>query len=197
MVYGLVKPLYEQAVVLAKHICGLEAQGYEGSILATQLKISGVDVYSIGSFQEDSTNKSIKIFDEVEGTYKKLVFQEGKIIGAVLFGDTSDRTKLQNMIIKKQDVSDFEKVTIFQSSGSDTAVASMAATEIICNCNGVSKGAIIEAVQIHGCSSVEEVKACTKASGSCGGCKPLVSELLSYIHSDEFDEVVMDIVNRG
>jgi nitrite reductase (NADH) large subunit len=84
-----------------------------------------------------------------------------------------------------------ETVSIFQSSGPDTAVASMAATEIICNCNGVSKGTIMEAVQIHGCSSVEEVKACTKASGSCGGCKPLVSELLSYIHSDEFDEVVM------
>jgi nitrite reductase (NADH) large subunit len=192
MVYGLVKPLYEQAGVLAKHICGLETQGYEGTILATQLKISGVDVYSIGSFQEDSTNKAIKIFDEVEATYKKLVFQEGKIIGAVLFGDTRDRTKLQNMIIKKQDVSDLETVTIFQSSGSEVAVASMATTEIICNCNGVTKGAITEAVHIHGCSSVEEIKACTKASGSCGGCKPLVSELLSYIQSDEFADVVME-----
>ncbi|MGI8387025.1 nitrite reductase large subunit NirB [Robertmurraya sp. P23] len=192
MVYGLVKPLYEQAVVLAKRICGVDGQGYEGTVLATQLKISGVDVFSIGTFQEDSASKSIKIQDEVEGTYKRLVFQEDKIIGAVLFGDTSDRTKLQNMILKKQDVSDIEKVTIFQSSGSGTAVTSMAATEIICNCNGVSKGTIIEAVQIHGCSTVDDVKACTKASGSCGGCKPLVSELLSYIHSDEFDEIKIE-----
>ncbi len=192
MVYGLVKPLYEQAEVLAKHICGVEGHGYEGTVLATQLKISGVDVYSIGAFQEDPTKKSIKIHDEVEGTYKRLVFQEEKMIGAVLFGDTSDRLKLQNMILKKQDVSDVEKVTIFQSSGSKTAVSSMAVTEIICNCNGVSKGAIIEAVQNHGCSTVDEVKACTKASGSCGGCKPLVAELVSYIHDDEFDEVKME-----
>ncbi len=192
MVYGLVKPLYEQAVVLAKRICGVDGQGYEGTVLATQLKISGVDVFSIGAFQEDSASKSIKIHDEVEGTYKRLVFQEDKIIGAVLFGDTGERTKLQNMILKKQDVSEIEKVTIFQSSGSGTAVTSMAATEIICNCNGVSKGTIIEAVQIHGCSTVDDVKACTKASGSCGGCKPLVSELLAYIHSDEFDEIKIE-----
>lgn len=192
MVYGLVKPLYEQAVVLAKRICGVDAHSYEGTVLATQLKISGVDVFSIGAFQEDSVKKSIKIHDEVEGTYKRLVFQEDKIIGAVLFGDTSDRTKLQNMILKKQDVSDVEKVTIFQANGSESAVSSMAATEIICNCNGVSKGTIIEAVQSHGCSTVDDVKACTKASGSCGGCKPLVSELLSYIHSDEFDEMKIE-----
>ncbi|MGS2780065.1 nitrite reductase large subunit NirB [Robertmurraya sp. GLU-23] len=192
MVYGLVKPLYEQAVVLANRICGVDGQSYEGTVLATQLKISGVDVYSIGAFQEDPAKKSIKIHDEVEGTYKRLVFQEDKIIGAVLFGDTSDRTKLQNMILKKQDVSDMEKVTIFQSSGSGTAVSSMAATEIICNCNGVSKGTIIEAVQSQGCSTVDDVKACTKASGSCGGCKPLVSSLLSYIHSDEFDEMKIE-----
>jgi nitrite reductase (NADH) large subunit len=192
MVYGLVKPLYEQAVVLAKRICGVDGQSYEGTVLATQLKISGVDVFSIGAFQEDSATRSIKIHDEVEGTYKRLVFQEDKLIGAVLFGDTSDRTKLQNMILKKQDVSEIEKVTIFQASGSGTTVSSMAVTELICNCNGVSKGAIIEAVQNHGCSTIDDVKACTKASGSCGGCKPLVSELLSYIHSDEFDEIKIE-----
>jgi len=189
MVYGLVKPLYDQATILAKNLCQVNSKGYQGSVLATQLKISGVDVFSIGEFQESTTTKSIKIYDEVNQSYKKLVFQEEKIVGAVLFGDTSDGVKLQSMILNKQDVSDIEKVTIFQSNPAKNSVSTMAATEIICNCNGVTKGGIIEAVHNYGCTTVEEVKACTKASGSCGGCKPLVSELLSSIHSDEFEEV--------
>ena len=191
MVYGLVKPLYEQGQVLAKRICGIDSKGYEGSVLSTQLKISGVDVFSVGEFQEDKRSKSIKIFDDLEGVYKKLVFQDQKIIGAVLFGDTNERTRLLDMILKKQDVSDVEKVTLFQSTNTGgNSIASMALSGIICNCNGVSKGTIIEAVQAGGLSTVDQVKKCTKASGSCGGCKPLVSELLTYIDSDEFNEVV-------
>jgi nitrite reductase (NADH) large subunit len=191
IVYGLVKPLYDQGKILAKRICGLESKGYEGTILSTQLKISGVDVFSVGQFTSDESLKSIEIHDELEGTYKKLVFEDSKIVGAVLFGDTRDRTRLLDMIMKKQDVSDIEKVTLFQSSsGAGDSIASMAHSEMICNCNGVPKGAIIEAVLKNGLTTVEQVKKCTKASSSCGGCKPLVSDLLSYIQSDEFDEVI-------
>ncbi|WP_026567239.1 nitrite reductase large subunit NirB [Bacillus sp. UNC41MFS5] len=191
MVYGLVKPLYDQGKVLAKRICGLEGRGYEGTILSTQLKISGVDVFSVGQFSCDERLKSLKIYDEVDGVYKKIVFDESKMVGAVLFGDTSDRTRLLDMILKKQDVSDLEKVTLFQGlNGDGNSVASMAPSEMICNCNGVAKGAIIEAVQKNGLTTVDEVKKCTKASGACGGCKPLVADLLNYIHSGEFDEVI-------
>ena len=191
IVYGLVKPLYDQGKVLAKRICGLECKGYEGTILSTQLKISGVDVFSVGQFTCDERFKSIEIHDELDGVYKKLVFDESKLVGAVLFGDTSDRTRLLDMILKKQNVSDVEKVTLFQAlRGAEGSVASMSPSEIICNCNSVPKGAIIEAVLKTGCSTVEQVKKCTKASASCGGCKPLVSELLTYIQSDEFDEVI-------
>jgi nitrite reductase (NADH) large subunit len=191
IVYGLVKPLYDQGKILAKRICGLESKGYEGTILSTQLKISGVDVFSVGQFASDESLKLIEIYDELDGTYKKLVFEDSKIVGAVLFGDTRDRTRLLDMITKKQDVADVEKVTLFQSSsGGGDSIASMAHSEMICNCNGVPKGAIIEAVLKNGLTTVEQVKKCTKASSSCGGCKPLVSDLLSYIQSDEFDEVI-------
>ncbi|MBT2736076.1 nitrite reductase large subunit NirB [Bacillus sp. ISL-7] len=191
IVYGLVKPLYDQGKILAKRICGLESKGYEGTILSTQLKISGVDVFSVGQFTSDESLKSIEIHDELDGSYKKLVFEDSKIVGAVLFGDTRDRTRLLDMITKKQDVADVEKVTLFQSSsGGGDSIASMAHSEMICNCNGVPKGAIIEAVLKNGLTTVEQVKKCTKASSSCGGCKPLVSDLLSYIQSDEFDEVI-------
>ncbi len=191
MVYGLVKPLYEQGKILAKRICGIDSDGYEGSVLSTQLKISGVDVFSVGQFIEDETAKAVTIHNAADGIYKKAVFREDKMIGAVLFGDTKDGTKLLDIIVKQRDVSDTDKVSLLQSSsGGDNEVAQMAHSSIICNCNGVSKGSIIEAVQTKGLTTVEEIKACTKASGSCGGCKPLVADLLAYIQSDDFEEVI-------
>lgn len=191
MVYGLVKPLYEQGKILAKRICGIDSEGYEGSVLSTQLKISGVDVFSVGQFIEDETAKAVTIHNAADGIYKKAVFRDDKMIGAVLFGDTKDGTKLLDIIVKQRDVSDTDKVSLLQSSsGGGNEVAQMAHSSIICNCNGVSKGSIIEAVQTKGLTTVEEIKACTKASGSCGGCKPLVADLLAYIQSDDFEEVI-------
>lgn len=189
IVYGLVKPLYEQGEVLAKHICEMKCQGYQGSVLSTQLKVSGVELFSVGDFLGDETTKSITTFDELDGIYKKVVFQGRKIIGAVLYGDTKASTRLLDMILKRQEVSSEEKGALFQTPGTtEGLIASMANHDIICNCNAVSKGAIIDAVQNKGLTTVEQVKQCTKASGSCGGCKPAVTELLAYIQSNLSDE---------
>jgi nitrite reductase (NADH) large subunit len=191
MVYGLVQPLYEQGKALAKRICGIEGQGYEGSVLSTQLKISGIDLFSVGAIHDkNSSIQSIKIYDEVQRVYKKVVFQDHKIIGAVLFGDTKERTKLLDMILKHQDVSDIFKVSLFaQAKDDDFSFASIPASKIICNCNSVTKGTIQEAIQREGLTTVEEIKKCTKASSSCGGCKPLVSDLLSYIQNNEVEKI--------
>jgi nitrite reductase (NADH) large subunit len=192
MNYGLVQPLYEQGKALAKRICGIEGQGYEGSVLSTQLKISGVDLFSVGVIHDkDSSNQSIKIYDEVKSVYKKVVIQDHKIIGAVLFGDTNERTRLLDMILKQQDVSDLEKVSLFPKVKEvGLSTASIPASKIICNCNSVTKGAIQEAIQREGLTTVEGIKKCTKASSSCGGCKPLVADLLSYIRNNEIEEVL-------
>jgi len=191
MVYGLVKPLFEQGKVLAGHICGQECQGYQGSILSTQLKISGVDVFSVGQFVGDETTKAITVHDEFNGVYKRVVFQENKMVGAVLFGDTGDGSKLLNLIVEKKDIPDREKNRLFQlTEDGENSVASMAYSDIVCNCNAVTKGSIIEAVQEKGLTTIEQVKKCTKASGSCGGCKPLVAQMLTYIQSDSFDEFI-------
>jgi nitrite reductase (NADH) large subunit len=191
MIYGLVQPLYEQAKALANRICGIEGPGYVGSVLSTQLKISGVDLFSVGVIHDkDSLIQSIKIYDDVERVYKKVVFQDHKIIGAVLFGDTKERTKLLEMILKHQDVSDLEKVSLFpQAMEDEFSTSSIPASKIICNCNSVTKGTIQEAILREGFTTVEEVKKCTKASSSCGGCKPLVADLLSYIRNNEFEKV--------
>ncbi|WP_141432814.1 nitrite reductase large subunit NirB [Bacillus sp. 03113] len=188
--YGLVAPLYEQGKVLAKHICGVESAPYKGSVVSTQLKVSGVEVFSAGDFIENEDKKSIKVFDEQDGIYKKIVLRGNQIVGAVLFGDSSDGNRLFSMIQKHADISDTAKISILQPVGQDAGtslVASMSDEEVICGCNGVSKGTIVEAIQKQGCTSVDEIKACTSASRSCGGCKPLVAEVLQHTLGAEFD----------
>lgn len=190
IVYGLVAPLYEQGKALAADICGKAAKPYEGSVLSTQLKVSGVEVFSAGDFMEDETKKSIKVFDEQEGVYKKIVLRGNQIVGAVLFGDSKDGNRLFSMIQKQSDISDTSKVALLQPVGGEaeeSLVAAMAADDIICGCNGVSKGTIVQAIQEKGCTSVDAIKACTSASRSCGGCKPLVADLLQHTLGAEFD----------
>lgn len=184
MVYGLVQPLYEQGKILASRICGNDGQGYLGSVLSTQLKISGVDLFSVGSFHEKDS-KSIKIFDEEAGVYKKIVFQNHRIIGAVLYGDTKERTTLLDMILKQQDISDIEKVSLFpRAKENGMTVTSMPASKVVCHCNSVTKGSILETIHREGLTTIEEIKKCTKASSSCGGCKPIVEELLANAKND-------------
>ncbi|MFE4812730.1 nitrite reductase large subunit NirB [Peribacillus simplex] len=186
MVYGLVAPLYEQGKVLAKKICGLEGKAYEGSVLSTKLKVSGVDVFSAGEIFEDDQAKSIKEFNEWNGTYKKVMIRNGKISGAVLFGDTKESNNLLSMINKNADVSEYLKVgTIGDTS---TLVTSMSHEEIVCGCNGVTKGDIVTAIETQGLTSIEEVKGCTNASRSCGGCKPLVGDILELTLGADFSE---------
>jgi nitrite reductase (NADH) large subunit len=170
VVYGLVAPLYEQGKVLAKKVCGGEGEAYEGSVLSTKLKVSGVDVFSAGEIFEDKHTKSIKEFNEWSGTYKKVLIRDEKISGAVLFGDTSEGTKLLSMINKGAEVSEYFETKKSGEAGV-SLVASMPNEEIICGCNGVTKGEIVQAIETQGLTSIEEVKGCTNASRSCGGCK--------------------------
>ena len=87
--YGLVEPAYEQARVLAAHLSG-EPATYDGSVLATNLKVSGVNVFSAGDFIGAPGTEQIVLTDPGLGSYKKLVIANGKLVGAVLFGDTGD-----------------------------------------------------------------------------------------------------------
>jgi nitrite reductase (NADH) large subunit len=87
--YGLVEPAYEQARVLAAHLCS-ETAKYDGSVLATNLKVSGVNVFSAGDFIGAPGTEQIVLTDPGLGAYKKLVIANGKLVGAVLFGDTGD-----------------------------------------------------------------------------------------------------------
>jgi nitrite reductase (NADH) large subunit len=87
--YGLVEPAYEQARVLARHLAG-GAASYAGSVVSTNLKVSGVSVFSAGDFMGADGSEAIVLNDFRRGTYKKLVISNGRLAGAVLVGDTSD-----------------------------------------------------------------------------------------------------------
>ncbi|RCW63893.1 nitrite reductase large subunit NirB [Saliterribacillus persicus] len=189
MVYGLVKPLYEQGVVLAKYLCNKLTAGYEGSTLSTQLKISGVDVFSVGDFTKNEETKAIQYHDEIASTYKKVFFKDNKVVGAVLFGDTSEASRILDVIVKKKFIPDDKKQVLLQPQDISTSyAATLPRADYVCTCNSVSKGAIIDCVLKKNLTTVQEVKTCTKASSSCGGCKPVVSELLTFIQSDHFHE---------
>jgi nitrite reductase (NADH) large subunit len=87
--YGLVEPAYEQARVLARHLAGKPA-AYQGSVVSTNLKVSGVSVFSAGDFMGGEGSESLVLTDRRRGTYKKLVVADGRLTGAVLIGDTVD-----------------------------------------------------------------------------------------------------------
>ena len=86
--YGLVEPAYAQAKALARHLAGLPAR-YEGSLLATNLKVSGVPVFSMGDFEGEGA-ETIVLEDQAAATYRKLVVRDSRLAGAVLVGDTTD-----------------------------------------------------------------------------------------------------------
>ncbi len=195
--YGLVAPLYEQGAVLAKHLAGVETKPYEGSVVYTKLKVSGVDVFSAGKFMDGPGTKAIKVHDEFTGIYKKVLVENGKVVGAVLFGDTSDSSRLLQMIKNGTDITGLEKTALLREPGVGGAstggsVAEMSDDSIICGCNGVSKGTICSAIREQGLTTVDEVKNCTSASRSCGGCKPLVGELLAHTLGDAYDKTAAE-----
>ena len=188
IVYGLVAPLYEQGKILANHICGIETKPYEGSVTGTQLKVAGVDLFSAGEIFEDGTTKSIMIYNEYEGIYKRVLTRNNIIVGIVLYGDTKDSTRLYRMLTKKEDISG---VSIFHTEctgeGGSGDIASMPNDELVCGCNGVTKGVIVEAIQAQGLTTLDQVSHCTNAGRSCGRCKPMVSQILAYTLGDQFD----------
>ncbi|MBM7553364.1 nitrite reductase large subunit NirB [Thalassobacillus pellis] len=191
-VYGLVKPLFEQAAILAKHLCQKQTSSYKGSILSTQLKVSGIDVFSAGDILPSSTTPTIQYRNDIEAIYKKVYFDGDRVIGAVLFGDTRGSTQLLEAITKQKVFLDQDKYSLLNTSSSTSKAASAPLSEHICTCNSVTKETIIHAVKKKSISTVEEVKKCTRASSSCGGCKPRVAELLDYIRSDSYDEETGD-----
>ncbi|KAF6577812.1 NAD(P)/FAD-dependent oxidoreductase [Paenibacillus sp. EKM212P] len=189
--YGLVAPLFEQGSVIAKHLAGAETEGYMGSVVSTKLKISGVDVFSAGEFITQPEHTVIVAKDEWKRTYKKVLLRENKIVGTVLFGDVSESASLQKYVRQQTLMTDEIYGQIMGTGCSNHGAKTLSAEtmeddEIVCGCNGVTKKAIVDAINDNGLTTVDEIKACTGATRSCGGCKPVVEQILQYVLGDSF-----------
>jgi nitrite reductase (NADH) large subunit len=113
--YGLVEPAYEQARVLARHLAGTAAQ-YNGSVVATNLKVSGVGVFSAGDFIGAEGSEAIVLSDISGGTYKKLVISQGRLTGAVLIGEVADALWYLELIRKRLPIAAIRKDMMFGRS---------------------------------------------------------------------------------
>jgi nitrite reductase (NADH) large subunit len=191
--YGLVAPIWDMCRTLAEVLTDNEA-AYEGSLLSTRLKVSGVDVFSAGKFGGGEGCEDIVFRDAARGVYKRLVIEDGKVAGAVLFGDAADGGWYFDLMRAGSPVADIRETLIFGRAiteglaGLDpsSAVAAMADTQEICGCNGVCKGVITGAITAKGLTTLDDVRAVTKASASCGSCTPLVEQLLKLTLGDGF-----------
>ena len=191
--YGLVAPLYEMAKALAAVLAGEIVTGYAGSVLSTKLKVTGIDVFSAGDFSEGDEKDEIVLRDPARGVYKRVVLRENRIIGAVLYGDTADGSWYFDLLKKGADITSMRDMLIFgqayQGGGvldPKAAIAALSDDAEICGCNGVCKGVIAKAIRAKGLTTLEDVRAQTKASASCGQCTSKVEALLAATLGDAY-----------
>jgi nitrite reductase (NADH) large subunit len=184
--YGLVAPLFEQAKVAANHLANLGIARYEGSVTSTKLKVTGIDLFSAGEFNESDGDETLVMQDRGAGVYKKLVLRDNRIKGAVMYGDTLDGTWYFQLLREGTDISAFRRTIMFgqhdlgdAGHGDETRIASLGPDAEICGCNGVCKGDIVDAIVKKGLFTLEDVRAHTKASSSCGSCTGLVESILA------------------
>jgi nitrite reductase (NADH) large subunit len=182
-IFGLVAPGYDMARIAAKHLAG-EAAEFNGADMSTKLKLMGVDVASIGdALGNTAGSRAYQFSDERKQVYKKIVVSDcGKFLqGAVLVGDAAEYGTLLQMMLNKIELPESPEFLILpQSDGKakpGLGVDALPAAAQICSCNNVSKGQICAAVA-GGVTNIGDLKACTKAGTSCGGCVPLVTQVM-------------------
>ncbi len=193
--YGLVAPLFEQAKVCANHLAQLGYSRYEGSLTSTKLKVTGIDLFSAGDFIGDDSTEDIVLKDAARGVYKKIVLKDNKIHGAVMYGDTVDGAWYFQLMRDEIDVSDLRENLMFgqhhlgdSGHGQTNRVAAMEDSAEVCGCNGICKGDIVKAIIGKKLFTLEEVRAHTKASSSCGSCTGLVEQLLAHTLGGDYSQ---------
>ena len=193
-VYGLVAPLYEMARVAAEHLAGDRAAAFVHNDTPTKLKVTGIDLFSLGDFADGDDRQEIVLRDAAAGVYKRLVLKDNRIIGTVLYGETTDGAWFNDLKKKQVDISEMRETLIFGQAyqgGSPldptAAVAALPDDAEICGCNGVCKGKITGLIIEKGLTSLDDVRAHTKASASCGSCTGLVEQLMTLTLGDAYN----------
>ncbi|MEH3085281.1 MAG: nitrite reductase large subunit NirB [Xylophilus ampelinus] len=182
--FGLVAPGYEMARVAARHIAGEAEAAFAGADMSTKLKLMGVDVASIGDAHGKTPgSRNYQYVDERRQVYKKIVVSEdGKqLLGAVLVGNADEYGTLLQMALNGIALPEDPEFLILPSSDGKAkpglGVDALPDAAQICSCNSVSKGQICAAVA-EGACTIAQLKSCTKAGATCGGCVPLVTQVM-------------------
>jgi len=193
-VYGLVAPLYEMARVAAANLAGDETARFVHVDTPTKLKVTGIDVYSLGDFADGDDREEIVLRDAAAGVYKRLILKDDRIIGTVLFGEVADGAWFNDLKKKSANISEMRDTLIFgpafQGGGASdpgAAVAALPDDAEICGCNGICKGKITGTIKAKGLTTLDEVRSHTKASASCGTCTGLVEQLMELTLGDAFN----------
>ncbi|WPU93236.1 nitrite reductase large subunit NirB [Mucilaginibacter sabulilitoris] len=184
MIYGLVAPGYEMADIVATYITGGE-KGFYGYDMSTKLKLIGVDVASFGdAFITEPDCRTIVFEDTHKGIYKRInITNDGKhLLGGILIGDADAYNMLLQTVNNKITLPPNPEDLILGSRGSEAnegaGVMNLPDEALICSCEAVTKSAICSSVNDGACS-IDEIKKCTKAGTGCGGCVPLVKDLVA------------------
>ena len=183
--FGLVAPLYDMAGVVAAQLAGDDSAAFNPSATATKLKVTGINLFSAGDFADGDDCEEIVLRDAARGVYRRLVLKDGKLIGIVLYGDVSHGAWLFDLLKRGADIADMRETMMFGPGAAEgapldptAAVAALPDDAEICGCNGVCKGKIVEAIKAKQLTSLDGVRAHTKASASCGSCTGLVEQVI-------------------
>ena len=198
-IFGLVAPGYEMAKAAAGTLAGNADAAFRGADMSTQLKLLGVDVASIGDAHGRTRGaQAYTYIDERERVYKRIVVNKTgkKLLGAVLVGDAADYGMLLQTMRSELTLPKHPDALILpqREGGGMPAGAAGALPDgaQICSCHDVAKGAIVAAVAA-GCTTLGAVRECTKASTGCGGCAPLVTQVLNAELEKQGVEVCTDL----
>lgn len=200
-IYGLVAPGYEMArVALGAIMADADGKCMPDAIdMSTKLKLIGTDVASFGEvFTNPEDARTIVFHDEVANVYKRInISKDGKkLLGGILVGDASDYNILHQISSNGMALPPNPEDLILGARGGggvSTSVLDLPDAAVICSCENVSKGSLCSLLDDGTASSVKELSACTKAGSGCGGCKPMLTDLVErYLKSQ--GKVVRNVI---
>jgi len=185
MIYGLVAPGYDMATIAVNQILGEDSMMAENIDMSTKLKLIGVDVASFGEpFMPASKGHSVIFENKTQHLYKRInVSLDGKkLLGGILIGDATDYNMLHQVYLNEMAIpEDAAQLILPASDGGSSfgSVLDLPDTAQVCSCESLSKGEICCSISEDGCNNLSEVISKTKATTGCGGCKPMVVDLVN------------------
>ena len=185
MIYGLVAPGYDMATIAVNQILGEDRMMAENIDMSTKLKLIGVDVASFGEpFMPASKGHSVIFENKTQHLYKRInVSLDGKkLLGGILIGDATDYNMLHQVYLNEMAIpEDAAQLILPANDGGSSfgSVLDLPDTAQVCSCESLSKGEICCSITEEGCDNLSEVISKTKATTGCGGCKPMVVDLVN------------------